>query len=118
MKRIMRFWTLLALLAMTACEHKELCYEHPHVGFVRVLFDWSQLPGANPECMYVRFFPEEGGRPVQYEFTGRDGGTVQLSPGNYRIICHNGDMERPMPAIRNNTTRSNSIRLRRACSLR
>lgn len=62
MKRIMRFWTLLALLAMTACEHKELCYEHPHVGFVRVLFDWSQLPGANPECMYVRFFPE-GGRP-------------------------------------------------------
>ena len=93
MKRIMRFWTLLALLEMTACEHKELCYEHPHVGFVRVLFDWSQLPGANPECMYVRFFPEEGGRPVQYEFTGRDGGTVQLSPGNYRIICHNGDME-------------------------
>lgn len=93
MKRIMRFWTLLALLAMTACEHKELCYEHPHVGFVHVLFDWSQLPGANPECMYVRFFPEEGGRPVQYEFTGRDGGTVQLSPGNYRIICHNGDME-------------------------
>ena len=51
MKRIMRFWTLLALLAMTACEHKELCYEHPHVGFVRVLFDWSQLPGANPDCM-------------------------------------------------------------------
>ena len=51
MKRIMRFWTLLALLAMTACEHKELCYEHPHVGFVRVLFDWSQLPGANPECI-------------------------------------------------------------------
>lgn len=93
MKRIMRFWMVLALLATAACEHKELCYEHPHVGFVRVLFDWSQLPGANPECMYVRFFPEEGGRPVQYEFTGRDGGTVQLSPGNYRIICHNGDME-------------------------
>ena len=37
--------------------------------------------------------PKGGGRPVQYEFTGRDGGTVQLSPGNYRIICHNGDME-------------------------
>ena len=95
MKRIMRFWMVLALLATAACEHKELCYEHPHAGFVRVLFDWSRLPEANPECMYVRFFPEEGGSPVQYEFTGREGGTVQLSPGNYRVVGDNRDMVSP-----------------------
>ena len=37
--------TLLALFA-TGCNHKELCYQHPHVGEIRVEFDWRYAPEA------------------------------------------------------------------------
>ena len=45
--------TVYALLAMIlfSCEHKELCFHHPHVVTVRVDFDWKNAPQANPEGM-------------------------------------------------------------------
>lgn len=49
--------TVYALLVMIlfSCEHKELCFHHPHVVTVRVDFDWKNAPQANPEGMCVFF---------------------------------------------------------------
>ena len=54
------FYLLTALLVFTSCEHKELCYYHPHAAKVRVEFDWRDAPQADPAGMCVYFYPIEG----------------------------------------------------------
>lgn len=64
MKRIFYTAAVAVLLAMTACEHKELCYEHPHTTDVDVLFDWNYAPDAERnnevEGMRLWFYPIDG----------------------------------------------------------
>lgn len=81
----------LLLLPLVACEHKELCYSHPHSGEVIVKFDWKNAPDADPATMCVYLFPEDGGEPLRYEFIGKDGGSINVPDGNYRAICMNSD---------------------------
>ena len=47
--------TVYALLAMIlfSCEHKELCFHHPHMVTLRVDFDWKNAPQADPEGMSI-----------------------------------------------------------------
>ena len=54
MKKIKLFHTVAMaafLAAVTSCEHKDLCYEHPHPAEIKVVFDWHKAPGAIPESM-------------------------------------------------------------------
>lgn len=48
MKKMIATYALLMVLSMifVSCEHKELCYSHPHSAKVSVVFDWSQMPAA------------------------------------------------------------------------
>lgn len=88
--------TLMALctiLLFSACEHKDLCRHHPHDAKVRVVFDWSKAPNANPEWMNVVFYPLEGGDPFNVPFTDIKGGEITMLIGSYRAICYNGDTE-------------------------
>lgn len=89
--------TLLCMIALgvlfASCEHKDLCYQHPHVKTVRVEFDWQDAPDANPEGMCVYFYPATGGSGVRYDFKGMTGGTVELRTGRYRVMCYNNDTE-------------------------
>ena len=41
---------------MQGCEHKDLCYDHSHMTDLRVDFDWSAAPDAEPGTMVVHFF--------------------------------------------------------------
>ncbi len=84
---------LCLLPLLSGCEHKELCYQHPHVGHIRVVFDWRYAPDASPAGMCVLFYPVGGGEPVRYDFRGTDGGEVQLRSGNYLVMCYNNDTE-------------------------
>lgn len=95
MKKI-RYYLLMALtaLAVTACEHKELCYDHTHTANVRVVFDWKNAPDATPETMSLYLFPKTGGEPLRYEFTNRNGGTIIVPMGIYDAIGLNSDTER------------------------
>ena len=87
--------TVYALLAMIlfSCEHKELCFHHPHMVTLRVDFDWKNAPQADPEGMCVYFYPEEGESPIRFDFAGKDGGSVEIKEGRYRILCYNNDTE-------------------------
>lgn len=84
---------MLAVVILSACEHKELCEIHPHVKTVRVVFDWQDAPDANPEGMCVFFYPVSGGSPYRADFRGREGGEIQLQDGEYRVLCYNNDTE-------------------------
>ena len=78
---------------LSSCEHKDLCYDHPHRQNVEVMFDWSADPEANPATMSLYLYPEEGGDPIRYEFTDKNGGNISVAAGTYRAICVNSDKE-------------------------
>ena len=89
MKRIL----LLLLILTWSCTHKELCTHHPHDVKVRVDFDWMGAPEANPEGMCVFFYPIEGGQPRRYDFKGTKGGEINITVGQYMVMCYNNDTE-------------------------
>lgn len=86
--------TVLCSVVLASCEHKELCFNHPHTAKIRVEFDWRNAPDANPEGMSVWFYPmEEDGTLRRFDFQGTKGGEVEIAVGSYRVICYNNDSE-------------------------
>ena len=94
--------SLSLLLLVTACEHKELCYHHPHTAQLQVEFDWSYAPDAERnnevEGICLWFYPvdEAGtqtGEPMRYDLAGMKGGTVEIPVGRYQVLYYNNDYE-------------------------
>ncbi len=85
---------LLTAATLTACNHRELCYDHSHGVEIDISFDWSMAPDATPRTMVVCFFPREGGEPLRYETVNTTGiTTVRLTAGSYDAVAFNGDTE-------------------------
>ena len=82
-----RYITILMLFAVTACQHKDLCYDHPHQSALEVRIDWTKAPDADVETMELFLFPAEGGRAIHHTFQNRDGGSLIVPQGTYRAIC-------------------------------
>ena len=78
---------------MQGCEHKDLCYDHSHMTDLRVDFDWSAAPDAEPGTMVVHFFRPDGSLYKRVEFTSATGGIARLEAGKYMMLFHNGEME-------------------------
>lgn len=78
-----------------SCEHKELCYHHPHTTTIKVEFDWLDAPDATPAGMCVFFYPMEGEEASmrRFDFQSKTGGSIDIQVGKYRIICYNNDTE-------------------------
>lgn len=97
MKNMIATYALLMVLSMifVSCEHKELCYSHPHSTKVSVVFDWSQMPAAyTPGGMRVIFYPRSGGEEIVRDFVGKRGGCVEIPSGVYDVVCFNNDTQR------------------------
>lgn len=97
MKRLIATYALLMVLSMivVSCEHKELCYSHPHSAKVSVEFEWSQMPAAySPGGMRVIFYPRNGGEEIVRDFLGEKGGCVEIPSGVYDVVCFNNDTQR------------------------
>lgn len=95
-------WLLCAFC--TACEYKELCYDHQHWMEVQIQFDWRDTVSRSQFSpilekqgfgMTVLFYDEENpyAEPIRYDLSGRNGGTVRLTAGTYRAIAYNYDTE-------------------------
>lgn len=85
-------------LLLTGCEHKDLCYHHPHQVRLRVVFDWMDAPDAAPDGMTIYFYPTDvvegqSADPYRFDFVGREGGEIELPQGHYRAITYNNDTE-------------------------
>lgn len=83
------------LVLFSSCEHKDLCYHHPHMVKLRLEFDWRDAPDANPQGMMVFFYPIDGNTaPHRYlSFSGKEGGEIDIEIGKYNVICYNNDTE-------------------------
>lgn len=92
MKKIYFLTIGTLLLLLTACEHKELCFDHSHTEELQVVFDWKNAPQAQPASMRLYLFPVDGGKMLPYEFAGRDGGKISVPAGTYRALCINNDV--------------------------
>lgn len=86
-------YLLAILLLFPCCVHKELCWDHPHTMSVKVEFDWRDAPGADPDGMCVYFYPVGGGSGYRFDFKGTEGGEVNLTVGEYLVLCYNNDTE-------------------------
>ncbi len=85
---------VLMVWLLPSCEHKELCYDHPHNGYVEVRFDWTEAPEANPEGMVVYFYPTDGRNSYRrFDLKGTEGGVVALPAGSYTVLSYNNDTE-------------------------
>lgn len=99
MKRFFQFVSHILLILhsvffLSACEHKELCYMHPHFVTVRVEFDWSNIVGySKPEGMRVVFYPVKGGERWIFDFPGGKGGFVEVPEADYHVMSFNYDTE-------------------------
>lgn len=82
---------LLALTGMTSCRHKDLVYELEPTRRVKVTFDWSKAPDANPGSMALYMYDRTSGERLRYVFAGRDGGYIQVPRGSYDAVCMNAD---------------------------
>jgi hypothetical protein len=82
-------------MLLCSCQYKDLCYDHSHMGEVRVAYDWSQSHQADVKGMTVLFYHADNvsADPIRYDFTGMEGGTARLTMGSYRPSTYNYDTE-------------------------
>ena len=82
------------LVGLSACEHKELCYDHTHGADVRILFDWQLLADSlRPAGMRLVCYPATGSSGWLFDFADLSGGVVHLPPTTYQVLCYNNDLE-------------------------
>lgn len=82
-----------AIVGLSACDHKDLCYVHPHTAPVKVEFDWRHNGGSIPESMSVYAYPQDGGEVLRFDVNGRNGGELVLPLGEYDFVCVNPTSE-------------------------
>lgn len=80
---------MLLFLLFASCEHKDLCYSHPHDKEVRILFDWSNIHKDNiPKVVAVIFRNEETNTVAEFALPP-EGGKVMIPDGAYEFIAYN-----------------------------
>lgn len=85
---------VIAGLFLSSCNHKDLCYMEMRKHKLRVLYDWSEAPDANPRGMCVFFYSTENpGAYYRFDFDNIEGGEIELPAGKYELITYNNDTE-------------------------
>lgn len=77
----------------SACHQQDILCPGGAVRPVNVAFNWESAPQARVEGMTLYFFPKSpGGKVWRFDIPGRNGGTVDLPTGRYRMIAVNNDL--------------------------
>lgn len=85
---------VVASLALTACNHKDLCYIDSQKHKIFVEYDWSEAPDATAGGMCVFFYSmDNAGAYYRFDFDNTEGGEIEIPAGNYRLITYNNDTE-------------------------
>lgn len=87
-------WLIAAACLLAACSNRELCYDHTHWLDLRIEFDWSAEPDADPSAMVVYLFPTDRSQPPRrYELSEYGGINVRVPAGEYNAVTFNGETE-------------------------
>ena len=77
------------LIILSACTHKDLCYEHPHYNHVKVVINWEETRVAPVMEMRTNFILTEGNFKIGRNDMGMYGGYIEAMPGNsYKAMCY------------------------------
>lgn len=96
MSKLHYIFILLCTILFSSCEHKELCYEHPHTALVTIAIDWVDMPAVKPDGMCLFFYPlDNNGNTAPYRFDiGINSNTqIEIQVGRYHLVCYNNDTE-------------------------
>ncbi len=80
---------MVVSLVLAACEHKELCYQHPHDSRTRIEVDWSQFTKETPTGMSVVVYPQSDGAVQTVLSNTMSHVYVTLTPGLYHTLVYN-----------------------------
>ncbi len=90
MKRIFIYMMYVCLfMVATSCEHKELCYHHPHTAKVSFMSDWSKFEKETPTGMTVMVYPQQGGEAIKHLTHDIGNATLDLPVGIYHSFIFN-----------------------------
>ena len=86
-------WACMAwvLTIFSACDYKELCYNHPHKKTAQVVVpvNWSKFTEEQPTGMTVMAFPDDGGAPQTVLSNYLGSAEFVLKPGVHHILVFN-----------------------------
>ena len=93
MKRHLYILLVGVVWLLSGCNHKDLCYSHPHAIDLKVTFDWASLPDAMPEGMCVYFYSTTNRTASwqRFDYDSRLGGKATLHVGTYHAVFYNND---------------------------
>lgn len=80
---------VLMLITASCCEHKELCYHHPHDHNVEFNVDWSLFGKEVPTGMTVMIFNEDGKSAHNVLSNDIARTTTYLGEGIYNSVVFN-----------------------------
>lgn len=81
----------ILLLAASACQYKELCYDHAHAVDLTVGFDWGGQDATSVRSMSLLLYPEDGSAPLRFPFSDIRGGKISVPARIYNVLCMNDD---------------------------
>ena len=89
------FISMASVIVNSSCAHKDILFDDPQKGELRVVYDWRNASDADPEGMRLFFYSgaDDTGYPLQFDLTGKSGGSVSLPPGRYHVVSYNNDCE-------------------------
>lgn len=93
MRQVAYFLMAIISVVLCSCEHKDLCFHHPHTRTLKIVYDWEQAPNADPYGMCVFVYPENGGEPLRFDFDNRNSGDITLNNGKYKLLTYNNDTD-------------------------
>ena len=88
MRRLSKYILSLVVLVVSACAHKELCIEHPHLVPVRVDADWDNFSEL-PINMSVMFFPKDGSEVMTIHNNNHRTARTKLPVNTYDVVVFN-----------------------------
>lgn len=91
MKRMIMMLSAAILIVMSSCRHREFDYESNSAVWLDVVFDWENEPSLRPGSMALFLFPSTGEKPLRFDFSGHEGGSIKLAAGQYDAVCLNSD---------------------------
>lgn len=83
--------TVMTLLMLSSCRHKDLYMEESMTSQLVVVFDWRDAPEANPASMALYLYENDGHSPLRFIFNNRDGGLIKVPFGTRHALYMNGD---------------------------